>query len=173
MLLRVYSHQESPLVHLLWSGPNTMLIFFVWCSSLSHCSFCKWTRNCKQNHTCAKVFHSLGHPFNHTRVHLEVDRDHLFSWVLVRLFGAHQSAIGLLYSHLPKGSTPRGETNLSLIQSNQTRQVWIHPKYEYFIRKLGIVYFYVKIEMYSKPVWLLSILSIIFLKDFLTQYYIL
>ncbi len=26
--LRVYSHQESLLVHLLWSGPNTILIFF-------------------------------------------------------------------------------------------------------------------------------------------------
>jgi len=25
--LRVYSHQESLLVHLVWSGPNTMLIF--------------------------------------------------------------------------------------------------------------------------------------------------
>ncbi len=55
---RVYSHQESPLVHLLWSKPNTMLIFLVWCGSLSHCSFCKWTRNCKQSHTCAS-----GHPF--------------------------------------------------------------------------------------------------------------
>ncbi len=37
--LGMYSHQESPLVHLLWSGPNTMLIFFVWCGSLSHCPF--------------------------------------------------------------------------------------------------------------------------------------
>ncbi len=26
---RVHSHQESPLVDLLWSGPNTMLIFFL------------------------------------------------------------------------------------------------------------------------------------------------
>ncbi len=44
--LRVYSHQESPLVHLLWSGPNTMLMFcIVWCGLLSHCPFCKWTRN--------------------------------------------------------------------------------------------------------------------------------
>lgn len=25
--LRVYSHRESPLVHLLWSGPNTMLFW--------------------------------------------------------------------------------------------------------------------------------------------------
>ncbi len=58
LFLRVYSHQESPLVHLLWSGPNTLLIFFVWCGSLSHCSFCKWTRNCKQNNTC-----TYGHPF--------------------------------------------------------------------------------------------------------------
>ncbi len=43
---RVHSYQESLLVHLLLSGPNTMLIFFVWCGFLSHCPFCKWTRNC-------------------------------------------------------------------------------------------------------------------------------
>ncbi len=29
MLLRVYSNQDSPLVHLLCSGPNKMLIFFI------------------------------------------------------------------------------------------------------------------------------------------------
>ncbi len=29
MLLRMYSHQESPLVPLLWSGPNTKFIFLV------------------------------------------------------------------------------------------------------------------------------------------------
>ncbi len=28
-LLRVYSHQESPIVHLLWSGPNRMFLFFL------------------------------------------------------------------------------------------------------------------------------------------------
>ncbi len=36
--------------------------------------------------------------------------------------------VRLLYSHLPKRSAPKGETNSSSIQSNQTRQVWIHPK---------------------------------------------
>ncbi len=36
-----------------------MLIFLCVCGSLSHCPFCKWTRNCKQNHMCAKVIHSL------------------------------------------------------------------------------------------------------------------
>ncbi len=40
-----------------------------------------------------KVIHSLVHPFNHTRVRLEADLDPLFSWVSVRLFGAHPSAI--------------------------------------------------------------------------------
>ncbi len=30
-----------------------------------------------------------------------------------------------LYSHLPKWFAPKGEINLSSIQSNQTRQVWI------------------------------------------------
>ncbi len=36
--------------------------------------------------------------------------------------------VRLLYSHLTKRSAPKGETNLSSIQSNQTRPVWIHPK---------------------------------------------
>ncbi len=40
---------------LVWTKYN------VWCGSLSHYSFCKWARNCKQNHTCAKVMHSLVH----------------------------------------------------------------------------------------------------------------
>ncbi len=97
-----------------------------WYGLLSHCPFCKWTRNCKQNHMCAKVIHSLVHPFNRTRVCLEADWDHLFSWVSVRLFGPHLRAIAV--SHLPKISAPRGKTNLSSIQLNQTRQVWIHPK---------------------------------------------
>ncbi len=43
--------------------------------------------------TCAKVIHSLVHPFNRTRVHLDPDREQLFSLVPVRLFGSHPSAI--------------------------------------------------------------------------------
>ncbi len=88
--VRVYSHQESPLVHLLWSGPNTMLIFLVWCSSLSHCPFCKWTRNCKQNHS---VLRSSIHWFIHSPEMLEAARDHLSSWVSVRMFGPHLSTV--------------------------------------------------------------------------------
>ncbi len=65
--LRVYSHQESPLVHLLWSGPNTMLIFFiVWCGLLSHCPFCKWTRNCKNKQKKTHVLRSSIHWFIHS-----------------------------------------------------------------------------------------------------------
>ncbi len=55
-----------------------------------------------------KVIHSLVHPFNCTRVHL---------------LSPHR--VWLLYSHLAKRSAPKGETNVSSIQSNQTRQVWI------------------------------------------------
>ncbi len=66
----------------------------------------------KKTHTCTKVIHSLVHPFNRTRVRLEVDRDHLFSCVSVRLFGAHLSEIA---------------APINLVQSNQTRQMWIHP----------------------------------------------
>ncbi len=41
------------------------------------------------------AIHSLVHPFNRTRVRLEADRDHLFSWVSVQLFGPHQSMIAV------------------------------------------------------------------------------
>ncbi len=41
------------------------------------------------------VIHSFVHPFNRTRVHLDADRDHLFSRVSVQLFGAHPSAIAV------------------------------------------------------------------------------
>ncbi len=42
-----------------------------------------------------KVIHSLVHPFNRTRVRLEPDWDHHFSWVSVRLFGPHPRAIAV------------------------------------------------------------------------------
>ncbi len=38
-----------------------------------------------------KVIQSLVYSFNRTRVRLEADWDHLFSWVSVRLFGSHPS----------------------------------------------------------------------------------
>ncbi len=40
----------------------------------------------KKNTRELKVIQSLVYPFNHTRVRLEADWDHLFSWVSVRLF---------------------------------------------------------------------------------------
>ncbi len=62
------------------------------------------------------VIHSLVHPLNCTRVSLEADRDHLFSWVSVWLFGVHQSAIAV-FRRAQKIRTKR------VIQWNQTRQV--------------------------------------------------
>ncbi len=131
----MYSHQESPIVHLLLSGPNNFFVFvYLYNTFLLQLCFClvrfAFTLpflQVNQNKTIHvhKVIHSLIHPFNRTRVGLYWD--HLFSWVSVRLFGVHR--VRLLYSHLSKRSAPRGETNWSSIQSNQTRQVWIHPKY--------------------------------------------
>ena len=37
--LWAYSHQESPLVRSLWSGPKYNVYFLVWCGSFSHCNF--------------------------------------------------------------------------------------------------------------------------------------
>ncbi len=79
---RVHSHQESPLVHLLWSGLNTMLIFFVWCGPPSHCPLYKWTRIF--NKTTLKVLRSFIHWFTHSTVPEFIWN--LFSLVSVRLF---------------------------------------------------------------------------------------
>ncbi len=63
-----------------------------------------------------KVIHSFVHSFNRTRVCLEADRDHLFSWVWMSLFGLPPSAI------VEFTSAQGGKLTCS-IQSNQTRQV--------------------------------------------------
>ncbi len=58
-----------------------------------------------------KVLHSLVYSFNHTRTNLEADRDHLFSWVSVQLFGPHLTAIAV-FTPAQKIRT-NGEANLS------------------------------------------------------------
>ncbi len=94
--LRVYSHQESPLVHLLWSGPNTMLIFVLFGAVRFHTAlFASEPETVNKTTRVLKVIHSLVHPFNRTRVRLEADRDHFFSWVSVRLFDPHPSVIAV------------------------------------------------------------------------------
>ncbi len=101
---------------LVWTKYNVDFIFNVWYGSLSHCSFSKRTRNCKQNHTCAKVIHLLVHPFNRVRL----ERTETTSSAGSRYGCLVRTRVRVLYSHLPKGSAPKGEMNLS---SNQTRQV--------------------------------------------------
>ncbi len=66
-------------------GPNTMLSFGLFGA----------VRFQNKTTRTLKVIHSLVHPFNRTRACLESDRDHLFSWVSVRLFGAHPSVIAV------------------------------------------------------------------------------
>ncbi len=101
---------------LLWSGPNTMLIFFIVGAVCFHTALFasepEIVKNKQKKNTCTKVIHSLVHPFNRTRVRLVADQNHLFSCALVRLFGAHLSAIA---------------APINLVQSNQTRPMWIHP----------------------------------------------
>ncbi len=67
-----------------------------------------------------KVIHSLVHPFNRTRVRLEPDWDHLFSWVSVRLFGPHQSAIAV-FAPAQKIRTKGGnELEFDSVEPNKT-----------------------------------------------------
>lgn len=47
--------------------------------------------------------------------------------VSLSFFLSVRSWVRLLYSQLPRRSATSGGTNLSLIQLNKTRQVWIHP----------------------------------------------
>ncbi len=57
---------------------------------------------------------------NRTRVRLEPNRDHLFSWVSVRLFGAHQSAIAV-FTPAQKIRTKGGnKPEFVLIEPNKT-----------------------------------------------------
>ncbi len=79
---------------------------FFWCGSLSHCPFCRWIRNCKHS--------SFG---SGSRTPLQLGLGTVVWSARVRL----------LYSHLPKRSAPRGETNLSSIRTKQDRCEYSHP----------------------------------------------
>ncbi len=120
-VFRVYSHQESPLVHLLWSRPNTMLIFFLFGEIRFHTAlFASEPETVNKTTRVFKVIHSLIHPFNRTRVHVEADRDHLFSWVSVQLFGAHPSVNAVL-TPAQKSCTKGGnELEFDSIEPNKT-----------------------------------------------------
>ncbi len=71
--------------------------------------------------TCVlEVIHSLVHPINCTRVRLEADRDHLFSWVLVRLFDPHPSAIAVFTPAQKIHTKGENELEFDLIEPNKT-----------------------------------------------------
>ncbi len=125
-IFRVYSHQEKLLVHLLWSGTNAMLIF----------SFFLFFFGAVRVHTALfasepaivnKTTHVLRLSI-HWFIHSTVPE---FIWNRTKTTSSAGSRYGclvltrvrLLYSNLPKRSAPKRETNLSSIQSNQTRQV--------------------------------------------------
>ncbi len=64
---------ELHFVHLLWSGPNTMLIFFLLGAVRFHTAlFASEPEIVNKTTHVLNVIHSLVHPFNRTRVRLEV-----------------------------------------------------------------------------------------------------
>ncbi len=89
--LKVYSHQESLLVHLLWSRPNTMLIFFCLVRfAFTPSLYISEPETENKTTRVINIVNSLVHPFKRTIISLE-----FFSWVSVQLFGAHPSAIAV------------------------------------------------------------------------------
>ncbi len=125
LFLMVYSHQESPLVHLrssspldhfvqIWTKYNVDLFFcfLVWFTfTLLFLQVNRTTR-------VLKVIHSLVHPFSRTRVCLEADRDHLFSWVQV--FGQHPNAIAVFTPALKIRTKGGNELEFDSIKPNKT-----------------------------------------------------
>ncbi len=71
-----------------------------------------------------------------------------------------RTRVWLLYSHLPKRSAPRRETNLSSLQSNQTWQVWIHLKIHFFRLMMMLTF-----TRYVNIMWIKDLL------DFLYHYF--
>ncbi len=82
-----------------------------------------------------KVIHSLVHPFNRTRVNLEADRDHLFTWVLERLFGEHPSAIAV-FTPCQKFRIQGGK--LTWVRFNRTKQDTIRNPFNH--SKITVMY---------------------------------
>ncbi len=121
--LRVYSHQESLLVKLLWSGPNTMFtklqnnfVVFV----CFHTALFASEPETVNGTTCVlKVIHSTIPELVWKWTETSSSAGSLYGCLV-------SNWVRLLYSHLPKIFALR-LANLSSIQSNQTRQVWIYP----------------------------------------------
>ncbi len=81
---------------LVWTKYNVDFYFFWFGAVRLHAVLFVSEPETVNKTTCVfKVTHTLVHPFNRTRVSLEVDRDHLFSWVWVWLFGLHRSTIAV------------------------------------------------------------------------------
>ncbi len=102
LFLMVYSHQESPLVHLRSSSPLDHFVqiwtkykvdLFFGVVHFHTALFASEPEIVNKMTRVLKVIHSLVHPFSRIRVCLEADRDHLFSWVQV--FGQHPNAIAV------------------------------------------------------------------------------
>ncbi len=119
-------HQESLLVHLLWSGPNTMLLLLL----LFFGAVCFHTALFASEPE-TRVLRSSIHCFVHSTIPEFIwNRTETTSSAGSRCGCLVLTRVWLLYFHLPKRSAPKWETNLSSIQSNQTRQVWMHPYIE-------------------------------------------
>ncbi len=110
--LRVYSHQESLLVHLLWPGPNTMLIFLFGAVRFHTALFASEPETVNKTTRVLKVIHSLVHPFNRLRVRLEADS--------VRLFGVHPIAIAVFTPAQNIRTKGGNEPEFDSIEPNKT-----------------------------------------------------
>ncbi len=122
----MYSHQESPLAHLIWTKYN--VDFFVFFGVVCFHT----TLLASEPETVNKTTHAQGHPFIGSSIQ-----------PYQRLLGTGprpplQLGLGTVVwstpecdcciHTCPKDPHQGGETNLTSTQSNQTREVWIHPE---------------------------------------------
>ncbi len=112
--LRVYSHQESLLVHLLWSKYNVDF-FFVGAVRFHTALFASNPETVNKTTRVLKVIHSLVHPFNCTRVRLETT-----SSAGSRYGSLVRTRVRMLYSHLPK--YPHQGRKRTWVWFNRTKQ---------------------------------------------------
>ncbi len=107
---------------LVWTKYNVDFFFWVWCGvvRLHTVLFVSEPETVNKTTCVFKVIHTLVHPFNHTRVSLEAGRDHLFSWVWVRLFGPHLSAIAVFTPAEKIRSKGENELEFDSIGPNKT-----------------------------------------------------
>uniref|UniRef100_A0A9J7ZT78 Transmembrane serine protease 5 n=1 Tax=Cyprinus carpio carpio TaxID=630221 RepID=A0A9J7ZT78_CYPCA len=116
------------------------LFLFFWCGSLSHFSFCRGTRNCKQK---TRVLRTSIQPYQNLfasglRPPLQLGLGTIDIHIYARYSCLVHTRVQLLYSHLPKRSHQRGNAENSLLEIQLEKLLtWLPVCYERWNSSLG------------------------------------